>query len=115
MCFSSISIKTLDGLLCALVEVLPLRMFINSIFIITISHIWHRYYHFGVVKALLDANLLPRVITGTSGGALVAALLCTRTNFELKELLVPELATKITACHDNALVSIFPHCWLTVG
>ena len=27
------------------------------------------YYHFGVVKALLDANLLPEVITGTSGGA----------------------------------------------
>ena len=27
------------------------------------------YYHFGVVKALLDAGLLPDVITGTSGGA----------------------------------------------
>ena len=73
-----------------------------------LSYIWHRYYHFGVARALLDANLLPRVITGTSGGALVAALLCTRTNVELKELLVPELATKITACHDNALVSTLP-------
>jgi len=61
------------------------------------------YYHFGVAKALLDANLLPSVITGTSGGALVAALLCTRTNEELKKLLIPALAYRITACHDDVL------------
>ena len=65
---------------------------------------FYRYYHFGVVKALLDADLLPRVVTGTSGGALVAALLCTRTNAELKQLLVPELAHKITACQDDTWV-----------
>jgi len=28
--------------------------------------------HFGVVRALLDADLLPRVVTGTSAGALGA-------------------------------------------
>lgn len=59
------------------------------------------YYHFGVAKALLDADLLPDVITGTSGGALIAALLCTRTNSELKNILVPALAARITACHDS--------------
>ncbi|PVH95887.1 patatin-domain-containing protein [Periconia macrospinosa] len=59
------------------------------------------YYHFGVAKALLDAKLLPEVITGTSGGALVAALLGTRTDEELKKLLVPALANRITACHDS--------------
>jgi predicted acylesterase/phospholipase RssA len=59
------------------------------------------YYHFGVAKALLDADLLPQVITGTSGGALVAALLATRTNDELKQLLIPALANRITACHDS--------------
>ncbi|RXK35428.1 hypothetical protein M231_07332 [Tremella mesenterica] len=58
------------------------------------------YYHFGVVRALLDADLLPRVITGTSAGGIVAALVCTRTDAELKELLVPKLADKITACED---------------
>ncbi|KAI0761733.1 hypothetical protein BC629DRAFT_1726055 [Irpex lacteus] len=58
------------------------------------------YYHFGVVKAFLDADLLPRVISGTSAGGLVAALVCTRTNEELKQLLVPELANRITACED---------------
>jgi predicted acylesterase/phospholipase RssA len=55
---------------------------------------------FGVVKAFLDADLLPRVVTGTSAGGIVAALLCTRTDAELKQLLVPELANKITACED---------------
>lgn len=64
------------------------------------------YYHFGVAKALLDADLLPSVITGTSGGALVAALLCTRTNDELKKLIIPALAYRITACHDSM------HVWL---
>ncbi|KAL5419600.1 hypothetical protein PMIN06_006904 [Paraphaeosphaeria minitans] len=59
------------------------------------------YYHFGVAKALLDAGLMPEVITGTSGGALVAGLLGTRTDDELKKLLVPALANRITACHDN--------------
>ncbi|KAI0771637.1 patatin-domain-containing protein [Trametes elegans] len=58
------------------------------------------YYHFGVVKAFLDQDLLPRVISGTSAGGLVAALVSTRTDAELKELLVPELANRITACED---------------
>ena len=77
------------------------------------------YYHFGVVRALLDAGQLPRVIAGTSAGALsafnissillsadnasatVAALICCRTDEELKVLIVPELAEKITACEDS--------------
>lgn len=58
------------------------------------------FFSFGVIKAFLEADLLPRVITGTSAGGLCAALLCTRTDSELKELLVPELADKITACSD---------------
>ncbi|KAF9889895.1 hypothetical protein FE257_006767 [Aspergillus nanangensis] len=59
------------------------------------------YYHFGVVRALLDNNVLPEIITGTSGGALVAALVATRTDDELKELLVPALAHRIRACHES--------------
>lgn len=70
------------------------------------------YYHFGVVKALLDANLLPEVITGTSGGALVAALVATRTNAELKALLVPALAGRINACSDP-FTTWFPRWWRT--
>ncbi|KAK5437719.1 hypothetical protein LTR34_001265 [Exophiala xenobiotica] len=59
------------------------------------------YYHFGIIKALLDAGELPEIITGTSGGALVAALVATRTDEELKKLLVPALAYRIRACHEG--------------
>lgn len=58
------------------------------------------------MKAFLDAGLLPRVIAGTSAGGLVAALVCTRTDAELKTLLVPELAQKLTACEDTLTVWI---------
>ncbi|KAK0125099.1 hypothetical protein ONS96_008965 [Cadophora gregata f. sp. sojae] len=70
------------------------------------------YYHFGVCKALLDANLLPEVITGTSGGALVAALIATRTNEELKKLLVPALAGRINACSEG-FTTWAPRWWKT--
>ncbi|KUJ21177.1 patatin-domain-containing protein [Mollisia scopiformis] len=70
------------------------------------------YYHFGVVKALLDADLLPEVITGTSGGALVAALVATRTNDELKKLLVPALAGRINACSEP-FTTWAPRWWKT--
>lgn len=53
-----------------------------------------------MIKAFLDAGLLPRVITGTSAGGLIAALTCTHTDEELKILLVPELANRITACEE---------------
>jgi predicted acylesterase/phospholipase RssA len=70
------------------------------------------YYHFGIAKALLDADILPDIITGTSGGALVAALLATRTNEELKKLLIPALAHRITACSDPISVWL-PRWWRT--
>ncbi|TKX27479.1 hypothetical protein C1H76_0316 [Elsinoe australis] len=71
------------------------------------------YYHFGIAKGLLDADLIPSIITGTSGGALVAALLATRTNEELKRLLVPALAARITACHDS--FAVWAKRWYTTG
>ncbi|KAI1502319.1 patatin-like phospholipase domain-containing protein [Biscogniauxia marginata] len=68
------------------------------------------YYHFGVIKALLEADLIPDVITGTSGGALVAALVATRTNDELRPLLVPALSHKIRACSEP-ITTWFPRWW----
>ncbi|EJD53793.1 patatin-domain-containing protein [Auricularia subglabra TFB-10046 SS5] len=58
------------------------------------------YYHIGLVKAFLDANLIPRVIAGTSAGGLIAALIGTRTDEELRQLLVPRLADNLTST-DN--------------
>ncbi len=71
------------------------------------------YYHFGVVKALMDEDLLPDVITGTSGGALVAALVATRTNDELRRLLVPALADHINACSEP--FSVWFRRWWKTG
>lgn len=70
------------------------------------------YYHIGVISALLDADLLPDVITGTSGGALVAGLVATRTNDELRQLLVPALSQKINACREP-MTTWFPRWWKT--
>lgn len=41
------------------------------------------FYHFGVVRCLIKNNVLPTVISGTSAGSTVAALLCTHTDTEL--------------------------------
>jgi predicted acylesterase/phospholipase RssA len=70
------------------------------------------YYHFGVAKALLDTQNLPQIVTGTSGGALVAALIATRTDEELKQLLIPALAYRIRASPDSFLVW-FKRWWRT--
>lgn len=43
-------------------------------------------YHLGVVKALKDAELLPRVICGSSMGAIVASGVGVRTDAELDQL-----------------------------
>ncbi|KAG2131106.1 hypothetical protein BD769DRAFT_1723909 [Suillus cothurnatus] len=68
------------------------------------------YYHFGVAKAFLDAGLLPRVIAGTFAGGLVATLVCTCIDVELKTLLILELTQKLTACEDT-----FNFCGVWVG
>ncbi len=47
------------------------------------------YFHLGVVKALWEQGLLPQVISGASGGALVAALVGTHTEDELVSIFDP--------------------------
>eukprot|EP01117_Protostelium_nocturnum_P009552 TRINITY_DN3406_c0_g2_i1.p1 TRINITY_DN3406_c0_g2~~TRINITY_DN3406_c0_g2_i1.p1 ORF type:complete len:626 (+),score=217.71 TRINITY_DN3406_c0_g2_i1:113-1990(+) len=51
------------------------------------------FYHLGVVSALRKHRLLPKVISGTSAGSLVAALVCTRTDEELEEVLRSNVCT----------------------
>jgi TAG lipase/steryl ester hydrolase/phospholipase A2/LPA acyltransferase len=43
--------------------------------------------HIGVLKALFDAQLLPRIISGASAGSIVCAVLCTRTDEEIPDVL----------------------------
>jgi TAG lipase / steryl ester hydrolase / phospholipase A2 / LPA acyltransferase len=42
------------------------------------------FYHAGVVKALMDNNLMPRVIGGSSAGSIVCSMIGTRTDEECK-------------------------------
>ena len=44
-------------------------------------------YHLGIIKALAEAGLLPRVLSGSSVGSLVAAMVCARTDEEVAALL----------------------------
>ena len=44
-------------------------------------------YHAGVIKALLEEDLLPRVISGSSVGSVYAGFICTKTDSELWDLL----------------------------
>jgi TAG lipase/steryl ester hydrolase/phospholipase A2/LPA acyltransferase len=43
--------------------------------------------HIGVLKALFEARLLPRIISGASAGSIVCAVVCTRTDEEIPQVL----------------------------
>ena len=47
------------------------------------------FYHLGVVKTLLEQGLLPRVISGSSAGSLVAGVVGTHTDKELEHFYEP--------------------------
>jgi predicted acylesterase/phospholipase RssA len=47
------------------------------------------FYHLGVVKTLLEQGLLPRVISGSSAGSIMAGVLATHTDREMEHFLEP--------------------------
>jgi Patatin-like phospholipase len=54
-------------------------------------------YHCGHVLGLLEAGVLPDIISGTSGGSVIGAIVCTRTDDEIRRDLDPlVLITKLT-------------------
>ena len=48
------------------------------------------FFHFGVAKALFDEGVLPSVISGSSAGAIVAAVIGSRSDAELQGFLTPD-------------------------
>jgi predicted acylesterase/phospholipase RssA len=48
-------------------------------------------YHFGHLLGLMETDSLPFIISGTSAGSVIGAVLCTRTNEELRRDLSPEV------------------------
>jgi TAG lipase / steryl ester hydrolase / phospholipase A2 / LPA acyltransferase len=65
------------------------------------------FYHLGVVKTLLDQDLLPRVISGSSAGALVAGTLGTHTNKELERFYDPANVLTEAEREANAFSRMF--------
>ncbi|NQX87586.1 MAG: DUF3336 domain-containing protein [Halioglobus sp.] len=60
------------------------------------------FYHLGVVKTLLDEGLLPRVISGSSAGSIVAGALGTHSEQELEQFYDP--AVLLTEAEKEASV-----------
>ena len=52
----------------------------------------------GVIRALLHNKCLPKIITGTSAGSLIAAMIGTRTDSEVADILKPELSFRLHPC-----------------
>jgi hypothetical protein len=48
-------------------------------------------YHIGVVRALLDEQMMPHILSGASCGSLIAAHVCCRSDDELKQTLNAEV------------------------
>ncbi|MGQ0697352.1 MAG: DUF3336 domain-containing protein [Panacagrimonas sp.] len=47
-------------------------------------------FHLGVIKALFEQHLLPRVISGSSAGAIIGGMVGTRSDAQLPQLFDPE-------------------------
>ncbi len=45
------------------------------------------YFHVGVARALLEEDLLPSVMSGSSGGSIIGSIVCSHTDDELRDLL----------------------------
>lgn len=58
-------------------------------------------YHTGVVRALFEAGFLPRIISGSSAGAIIAAVICTRADDDLAAMLVGN-GLSLNEIHLNA-------------
>lgn len=48
------------------------------------------FFHCGVVKALVEEDLMPNIISGASAGSIITGLVGTRTDEELKDVLTAE-------------------------
>jgi TAG lipase / steryl ester hydrolase / phospholipase A2 / LPA acyltransferase len=58
--------------------------------------------HNGVLKALWERRLLPRIISGASAGSIVSAIMCTRTDEQIPELLEEFCKGDLDVFEDSA-------------
>ena len=58
-------------------------------------------FHIGVLASLFEADLMPRIISGTSAGAIVASIFCVHTTEEIPNLLANVLNMEFNIFTDN--------------
>jgi len=63
-------------------------------------------FHLGVIKALWQHNLLPRVISGSSAGSIIAAMTCTRDDTQLPAMFDPG-SINLAAFQRVSFVKVF--------
>ena len=54
-------------------------------------------YHMGVCKAMDDTGCMPRVVSGTSGGSIVAGMLAGATRFHASKSWSPDCSVRCNA------------------
>lgn len=65
------------------------------------------FHHFGVVKALFEAGLLPHILSGASTGAMIAAGVCTRDDAELAEMFADTSRLRLDGLVPTSLRAAF--------
>ena len=65
------------------------------------------YFHLGVAKALWKEGLLPKIISGSSGGSVVGAMLCTHKDEDLEGLFDPEVLVGLSGSSGGPATSLF--------
>ncbi|KAJ3282719.1 hypothetical protein HDU79_009709 [Rhizoclosmatium sp. JEL0117] len=64
--------------------------------------------HVGVLKALHEANALPKVISGSSAGSIVAAILCTQESDNFEAAIDPHMTNREFYEDSSEVGNIFP-------
>lgn len=59
------------------------------------------YFHMGVAKALWEQGLLPKIMSGSSGGSVVGAIICTHEDDELAPFFDAEQLSGLTGASDD--------------
>jgi predicted acylesterase/phospholipase RssA len=70
-------------------------------------------YHYGVIRALLEEDCLPNIISGTSAGSVIGSLICTRTPEELKRDLDPVVLQPKQGCFTRSWAERIKSAYLT--
>lgn len=65
------------------------------------------FYHVGVVKALMNNGLLPRVLSGASAGSIVCAMIATRTDEECRRDLFEVKGTDAPGHSGKLMLNFF--------